>query len=134
MASDGDESSPSGTIRDLLVTLPDGEYMYKHAEAPTRDLEYEELARVVEAARSLNFYERARTWDDLRRIMKRKDVSSVRVDDRGMTDLEALRQSCAKLQKRISRFGKAQLDALPKGEVLVKTLRTYVAPDASRLA
>jgi len=137
MASDGDDpdaSSPS-TIRDLLVALPDGEYMYKHAEAPTRDLEYEELARVVEAARSLNFYERVRPWDDLRRIMKRKDVSSVRVDDRGMTDLEALRQSCAKLQKRIDRFGKAQLDALPKGEVLVKALRTtHVAPDASRLA
>ena len=137
MASDGDDpdaSSPS-TIRDLLVELPDGEYMYKHAEAPTRDLEYEELARVVEAARSLNFYERVRPWDDLRRIMKRKDVSSVRVDDRGMTDLEALRQSCAKLQKRISRFGKAQLDALPKGEVLVKALRSVgVAPDASRLA
>ena len=40
MASDGDDpdaSSPS-TIRDLLVELPDGEYMYKHAEAPTRDL------------------------------------------------------------------------------------------------
>ena len=135
MASDGDESSPS-TIRDLLVELPDGDYMYKHAEAPTRDLEYEELARVVEAARSLNFYERVRPWDDLRRIMKRKDVSSVLgVDDRGMTDLEALRQSCAKLQKRINRFGKAQLDALPKGEVLVKALRSVgVAPDASRLA
>ena len=71
MASDGDDpdaSSPS-TIRDLLVELPDGEYMYKHAEAPTRDLEYEELARVVEAARSLNFYERVRPWDDLRRIL-----------------------------------------------------------------
>ena len=134
MASDGDESSPSGTIRDLLVELPDGDYMYKHAEAPTRDLEYEELAQVVEAARSLNFYERVRPWDDLRRIMKRKDVATVRVDDRGMTDLEALRQSCAKLQKRINRFGKAQLDALPKGEVLVKALRAYVAPDASRLA
>ena len=68
MASDGDDpdaSSPS-TIRDLLVELPDGEYMYKHAEAPTRDLEYEELARVVEAARSLNFYDRVRRWDDLR--------------------------------------------------------------------
>ena len=134
MASDGDASSPSGTIRDLLVALPDGEYMYKHAEAPTRDLPYEELAQVVDAAKSLNFYERSRPWDDLRRIMKRKDVSSVRVDDIAMTDIEALRQSCAKLQKRISRFGKAQLDALPKGEVLVKTLRTYVAPDASRLA
>ena len=133
MASDGDASSPS-TIRDLLVALPDGGYMYKLAAAPMRDLEYDELARVVEAARSLNFYERVRPWDDLRRIMKRKDVSSVRVDDRGMTDLEALRQSCAKLQKRISRFGKAQLDALPKGEVLVQTLRRYVAPDASRLA
>ena len=135
MASDGDESSPSGTIRDLLVTLPDGEYMYKHAEAPTRDLEYEELARVVEAARSLNFYDRVRPWDDLRRIMKRKDVSSVRVDENAMTDIEALRQSCAKLQRRIDRFGKAQLDALPKGEVLVKALRTTgIAPDASRLA
>ena len=133
MASDGEGSGPS-TIRDLLVALPDGGYRYKHAEAPTRDLPYEELARVVEAARSLNFYERARPWDDLRRIMKRKDVSSVRVDDRGMTDLEALRQSCAKLQRRIDRFGNAQLDALPKGEVLVKALRTYVAPDASRLA
>ena len=134
MASDGDESSPSGTIRDLLVALPDGDYMYKHAEAPTRDLAYEELARVVEAARSLNFYDRARTWDDLRRIMKRRDVESVRVDDQAMNDLDALRASCAKLQRRIDRFGKAQLDALPKGEVLVKALRTYVAPDASRLA
>ena len=137
MASDGDDpdaSSPS-TIRDLLVALPDGDYMYKHAEAPTRELEYDELARVVEAARSLNFYDRARTWDDLRRIMKRKDVSSVRVDENAMTDIEALRQSCAKLQRRIDRFGKAQLDALPKGEVLVKALRTtHVAPDASRLA
>ena len=133
MASDGDASSPS-TIRDLLVALPDGGYMYKHAEAPTRDLPYEDLAQVVEAARSLNFYERARPWDDLRRIMKRKDVSSVRVDDRGMTDLEALRQSCAKLQRRIDRFGNAQLDALPKGEELVKALRKFVAPDASRLA
>ena len=131
MTSDGD---PSGTIRDLLVALPDGGYVYKHAEAPTRDLEYDELARVVEAARSLNFYERVRPWDDLRRIMKRKDVSSVRVDDIAMTDIEALRQSCAKLQKRIDRFGKAQLDALPKGEVHVKALRTYVAPDCSRLA
>ena len=131
MTSDGD---PSGTIRDLLVALPDGEYMYKHAEAPTRDLEYEELARVVEAARSLNFYERVRTWDDLRRIMKRKDVSSVRVDDQTMNDLDALRASCAKLQRRIDRFGKAQLDALPKGEVHVKALRQYVSPDASRLA
>ena len=136
MASDGDDpdaSSPS-TIRDLLVELPDGEYMYKHAEAPTRDLEYEELARVVEAARSLNFYDRVRRWDDLRRIMKRKDVSSVRVDERAMNDLDALRASCAKLQRRIDRFGKAQLDALPKGEVLVQALRRYVAPDASRLA
>ena len=133
MASDGDASSPS-TIRDLLVALPNGDYRYKHAEAPTRDLEYDELARVVEAARSLNFYERSRPWDDLRRIMKRRDVSSVLVDERAMTDIEALRQSCAKLQKRISRFGKAQLDALPKGEVLVQTLRRYVAPDASRLA
>ena len=131
MTSDGD---PSGTIRDLLVELPDGDYMYKHAEAPTRDLEYEELARVVEVARSLNFYERVRTWDDLRRIMKRRDVESVRVDDQAMNDLDALRASCAKLQRRIDRFGKAQLDALPKGEVLVKALRTYVAPDASRLA
>ena len=134
MASDGDESSPSGTIRDLLVALPDGEYMYKHAEAPTRDLPYEDLAQVVEAARSLNFYERVRPWDDLRRIMKRRDVSSVFVDDRAMTDLEALRASCAKLQKRIDRFGTAQLDALPKGEVHVQALRRYVAPDASRLA
>ena len=134
MASDGD-ASETGTIRDLLVALPDGGYVYKHAEAPTRDLPYEELAQVVEAARSLNFYDRARPWDDLRRIMKRKDVSSVRVDDIAMTDIEALRQSCAKLQKRIDRFGKAQLDALPKGEVLVKALRTtHVAPDASRLA
>ena len=116
------------------MALPDGEYMYKHAEAPPRDLEYEELARVVEAARSLNFYERVRTWDDLRRIMKRKDVSSVRVDERAMNDLDALRASCAKLQRRIDRFGKAQLDALPKGEVHVKALRQYVAPDASRLA
>ena len=131
MTSDGD---PSGTIRDLLVALPDGGYVYKHAEAPTRDLEYDELARVVEAARSLNFYERVRPWDDLRRIMKRRDVSSVFVDDRAMNDLDALRASCAKLQRRISRFGKAQLDALPKGEVHVKALRTYVAPDASRLA
>ena len=136
MASDGDDpdaSSPS-TIRDLLVALPDGGYMYKHAEAPTRDLAYDELAQVVDAARSLNFYERVRPWDDLRRIMKRRDVSSVRVDERALTDIEALRQSCAKLQKRISRFGTAQLDALPKGEVLVQALRTYVAPDASRLA
>ena len=133
MASDGDASSPS-TIRDLLVALPNGDYRYKHAEAPTRELEYDELARVVEAARSLNFYERVRPWDDLRRIMKRRDVSCVRVDDGNMTDLEALRQSCAKLQKRINRFGKAQLDALPKGEVHVKALRTYVAPDLSRLA
>ena len=131
MTSDGD---PSGTIRDLLVALPDGGYVYKHAEAPTRDLEYDELARVVEAARSLNFYERVRPWDDLRRIMKRRDVSSVFVDDRAMTDLDALRASCAKLQRRIDRFGKAQLDALPKGEVHVKALRTYVAPDCSRLA
>ena len=92
MASDGDASSPS-TIRDLLVALPDGGYVYKHAEAPTRDLDYEDLAQVVEAARSLNFYERVRPWDDLRRIMKRKDVSSVRVDDIAMTDIEALRQS-----------------------------------------
>ena len=82
----------------------------------------------------MNFYERSRPWDDLRRIMKRRDVSSVLVDERAMTDIEALRQSCAKLQKRISRFGKAQLDALPKGEVHVKALRAYVAPDASRLA
>ena len=133
MASDGD-ASDTGTIRDLLVALPDGGYRYKHAEAPTRDLEYEELAQVVEAARSLNFYERVRPWDDLRRIMKRRAVATVRVDDRNMTDLEALRQSCAKLQRRISRFGKAQLDALPKGEELVKALRAYVAPDASRLA
>ena len=131
MASDGD---PSGTIRDLLVALPDGGYMYKHAEAPTRDLEYEELARVVEAARSLNFYERVRPWDDLRRIMKRRDVKTVFVDDQAMNDLDALRASCAKLQRRIDRFGKAQLDALPKGEVLVKALRAFVAPDASRLA
>ena len=64
MASDGDASSPS-TIRDLLVALPNGDYRYKHAEAPTRDLEYDELARVVEAARSLNFYERVRPWDEL---------------------------------------------------------------------
>ena len=134
MASDGDESSPSGTIRDLLVALPNGDYLYKHAEAPTRDLAYDELARVVEAARSLNFYERVRPWDDLRRIMKRRDVSSVRVDDEAMNDLDALRASCAKLQRRITRFGKAQLDALPKGEVHVKALRAYVAPDASRLA
>ena len=133
MASDGDASGPS-TIRDLLVALPDGGYRYKHAEAPTRDLEYDELAQVVEAAKSLNFYERSRPWDDLRRIMKRKDVSSVRVDDGAMTDLEALRASCAKLQRRIDRFGTAQLDALPKGGVLVKALRAYVAPDASRLA
>ena len=134
MASDGDASSPS-TIRDLLVALPDGGYVYKHAEAPTRDLDYEDLAQVVEAARSLNFYERVRPWDDLRRIMKRKDVSSVRVDERAMNDLDALRASCAKLQRRIDRFGKAQLDALPKGEVLVKALRSVgVAPDASRLA
>ena len=136
MASDGDDpdaSSPS-TIRDLLVALPDGEYMYKHAEVPTRDLEYEELAQVVEAARSLNFYERVRPWDDLRRVMKRRDVSSVRVDDSAMTDIESLRQSCAKLQRRILHFGKAQLDALPKGEVHVKALRQYVSPDASRLA
>ena len=90
MASDGDASGPS-TIRDLLVALPDGGYRYKHAEAPTRDLAYDELARVVDAARSLNFYERVRPWDDLRRIMKRKDVSCVRVDDGNMTDLEALR-------------------------------------------
>jgi len=134
MASDGDASSPS-TIRDLLVALPNGDYRYKHAEAPTRDLEYEELAQVVDAARSLNFYERVRPWDDLRRIMKRREVESVRVDDGNMTDLDALRQSCAKLQRRIDRFGKAQLDALPKGEELVKALRTVgVAPDASRLA
>ena len=136
MASDGDDpdaSSPS-TIRDLLVALPNGDYMYKHAEAPTRDLEYEELARVVEAARSLNFYDRVRPWDDLRRIMKRRAVATVRVDDRAMNDIESLRQSCAKLQKRIDRFGNAQLDALPKGEVHVKALRTYVAPDCSRLA
>ena len=136
MASDGDDpdaSSPS-TIRDLLVALPDGDYMYKHAEAPTRDLEYDDLARVVEAARSLNFYDRVRPWDDLRRVMKRRDVSSVRVDDSAMTDIESLRQSCAKLQRRILRFGKAQLDALPKGEVHVKALRQYVSPDASRLA
>ena len=116
------------------MALPDGEYMYKHAEAPTRDLEYEELARVVEAARSLNFYERVRPWDDLRRIMKRRDVSSVLVDDRALNDIESLRQSCAKLQKRIDRFGKAQLDALGKGEVHVKAVRAWVAPDASRLA
>ena len=77
---------------------------------------------------------RVRPWDDLRRIMKRKDVSSVRVDERAMNDLDALRASCAKLQRRIDRFGKAQLDALPKGEVLVKALRAFVAPDASRLA
>ena len=136
MASDGDDPDASGpaTIRDLLVALPDGGYMYKHAEAPTRDLPYEELAQVVDAARSLNFYERVRPWDDLRRIMKRRDVESVRVDDQGMNDLDALRASCAKLQRRIDRFGKAQLDALPKGEVLVQTLRRYVAPDASRLA
>ena len=136
MASDGDDpdaSSPS-TIRDLLVALPDGDYMYKHAEAPTRDLEYDELAQVVDAAKSLNFYERSRRWDDLRRIMKRRDVDSVFVDDQAMTDLDALRASCAKLQRRINRFGKAQLDALPKGEVLVQALRRYVAPDASRLA
>ena len=133
MASDGD-ASETGTIRDLLVALPDGDYMYKHAEAPTRDLEYEELARVVEAARSLNFYDRVRRWDDLRRIMKRKAVATVRVDDTALNDIESLRQSCAKLQKRIGRFGKAQLDALPKGEVHVKALRQYVAPDASRLA
>ena len=64
MASDGDDPDASSlsTIRDLLVALPDGEYMYRHAEAPTRDLEYEELARVVEAARSLNFYDRVRRW------------------------------------------------------------------------
>ena len=133
MASDGDASSPS-TIRDLLVALPNGDYRYKHAEAPTRDLAYDELARVVEAAKSLNFYERSRPWDDLRRIMKRRSVATVRVDDRAMNDIESLRQSCAKLQRRISRFGKAQLDALPKGEVLVQALRRYVAPDASRLA
>ena len=136
MASDGDDpdaSSPS-TIRDLLVALPNGDYVYKHAEAPTRDLAYDELAQVVDAARSLNFYERVRPWDDLRRIMKRRDVSSVFVDDQAMNDLDALRASCAKLQRRISRFGKAQLDALPKGEVHVKALRQYVAPDASRLA
>ena len=133
MASDGD-ASETGTIRDLLVALPDGGYVYKHAEAPTRDLPYEDLAQVVEAARSLNFYERVRPWDDLRRIMKRKDVSSVLVDDRALNDIESLRQSCAKLQKRIDRFGTAQLDALPKGEVLVQTMRRYVAPDASRLA
>ena len=133
MASDGDASSPA-TIRDLLVALPDGGYRYKHAEAPTRDLAYDELARVVEAAKSLNFYERSRPWDDLRRIMKRKDVATVRVDERAMNDLDALRASCAKLQRRITRFGTAQLDALPKGEVLVQALRTYVAPDASRLA
>ena len=126
MASDGDDpdaSSPS-TIRDLLVALPDGGYMYKHAEAPTRDLEYDELARVVDAARSLNFYERVRPWDDLRRIMKRRAVASVRVDDQAMNDLDALRASCAKLQRRITRFGKAQLDALPPGDVLVQALRT----------
>ena len=136
MASDGDDpdaSSPS-TIRDLLVELPDGDYMYKHAEAPTRDLPYEELAQVVDAAKSLNFYERSRPWDDLRRIMKRRDVDSVFVDDEAMNDLDALRASCAKLQRRIDRFGTAQLDALPKGEVHVKALRAYVAPDASRLA
>ena len=133
MASDGDASGPS-TIRDLLVALPDGGYRYKHAEAPTRDLPYEELAQVVDAAKSLNFYERSRPWDDLRRIMKRRDVESVRVDDQAMNDLDALRASCAKLQRRIDRFGKAQLDALPKGEVHVKALRAYVAPDASRLA
>ena len=133
MASDGD-ASDTGTIRDLLVALPDGGYVYKHAEAPTRDLDYEDLAQVVEAARSLNFYERVRPWDDLRRIMKRRDVESVRVDDQGMNDLDALRASCAKLQRRIDRFGKAQLDALPKGEELVKALRKFVAPDASRLA
>ena len=133
MASDGEGSGPS-TIRDLLVALPDGGYRYKHAEAPTRDLPYEELARVVEAARSLNFYERVRPWDDLRRIMKRRDVSSVFVDDQAMNDLDALRASCAKLQRRIDRFGKAQLDALPKGEAMVKVMRKYVAPDASRLA
>ena len=97
MASDGDASSPS-TIRDLLVALPNGDYVYKHAEAPTRDLAYEELAQVVEAARSLNFYERDRPWDDLRRIMKRKDVSSVRVDEGNLTNLGALRQSCATFQ------------------------------------
>ena len=133
MASDGD-ASETGTIRDLLVALPDGGYVYKHAEAPTRDLPYEDLAQVVEAARSLNFYERVRPWDDLRRIMKRRAVASVRVDDQAMNDLDALRASCAKLQRRITRFGKAQLDALPKGEVHVKALRAYVAPDASRLA
>ena len=133
MASDGD-ASETGTIRDLLVALPDGGYVYKHAEAPTRDLPYEELAQVVDAAKSLNFYERSRPWDDLRRIMKRRDVSSVLVDDRALNDLESLRQSCAKLQRRIDRFGTAQLDALPKGEVHVKALRAYVAPDASRLA
>ena len=133
MGSDGDASSPS-TIRDLLVALPNGDYVYKHAEAPTRDLDYEDLAQVVEAARSLNFYERVRPWDDLRRIMKRRDVESVRVDDQAMNDLDALRASCAKLQRRIDRFGTAQLDALPKGEVHVKALRAYVAPDASRLA
>ena len=133
MASDGD-ASETGTIRDLLVALPDGGYMYKHAEAPTRDLPYEDLAQVVEAARSLNFYERVRPWDDLRRIMKRRDVDSVFVDDQAMNDLDALRASCAKLQRRIDRFGTAQLDALPKGEVHVKALRQFVAPDASRLA
>ena len=134
MASDGD-ASETGTIRDLLVALPDGGYVYKHAEAPTRDLPYEDLAQVVEAARSLNFYERVRPWDDLRRIMKRQAVETVRVDDEAMNDLDALRASCAKLQRRIDRFGKAQLDALPKGEVLVKALRSVgVAPDASRLA
>ena len=102
------------------MELPDGEYMYKHAEAPTRDLEYEELARVVEAARSLNFYERVRPWDDLRRIMKRSDVSSVRVDDRGMTDLEALRQSCAKLQKRIAGSARRSLTRCQRVKALVE--------------
>ena len=133
MASDDDAASPS-TVRDLLVDLPNGEYRYKHAEAPARNLPYDDLAQVVDAARSLNFYERVRPWDDLRRIMKRRDVATVQVDDQAMNDLDALRASCAKLQRRISRFGKAQLDALPKGEVHVKALRTYVAPDCSRLA
>ena len=63
MASDGtiqpvgNPGPPGGAARWGLHVLRGG------ADAGP---EYEELARVVEAARSLNFYERVRPWDDLR--------------------------------------------------------------------
>jgi hypothetical protein len=124
---------PRISIQGLLVELPDGAFTlaYLASDAPTMDLARDVLADVVTAARSLNFFERVRPWDDLHRAMGREKLASVRVDERTMEDLAALRDSCAKTQRRVDRYA-SQIAKLPKAHPSI--LRRYVAPDASHLA